>query len=291
MAVAECQVADGVAGPVGRGRGDPALQVAGGHAAQHGVDETSRARPGDLPGQVHRRGHGRVRADPGREQLVCPEPEHVQHGRVDLAEAAGAAGGDHRVIGALPPQRAVAELGGQGGVTPGQPLLVQQGGQEQVRVRVTLAHRAQDLEGHQPRRADAPPGGTPGPTAPATPGGRLLARARAPGGAAAGARLTATAGAGLVAGPGARLVAFAGAGLVAGPGARLVAFGGAGLVTGLGARAVAFAGAGLVTGLDARVVAFAGAGLVTGPGARLVAGTGSGRVTRMRRGPACPGPG
>jgi hypothetical protein len=101
-----------------------------------------------------------VRADPGREQLVRAEPEHVTHRRVDLAGGPGAAGRDDSVVGAQPPQGAVAELGGEGGVAPGQAALAQQGGQHQVRVRVALAHRAQDLEGRQPGRVAAAPGAT-----------------------------------------------------------------------------------------------------------------------------------
>ena len=119
-------MAQGIGGAVGCDGGDPRLKVMGGHPAQDRVDEAGRARSGDLPGQVHRRGDGRVRADPGREQLVRAQAEHVAHGRVDLVEPAGAAGGDHGVVRGLPAQRPVAELGRQRGVAPGQPAFPQQ---------------------------------------------------------------------------------------------------------------------------------------------------------------------
>ena len=48
----------------------------------------------------------------------------------------------------LAAQRAVGQLGGQRRVAPGQPAVRQQSGQQQVRVRVPLGHRAQHVERH-----------------------------------------------------------------------------------------------------------------------------------------------
>ena len=66
-----------------------------------------------------------MRRHPGGQQLVGAQPQHGEHRGVDLLDRAAGAGGDHRVVGALPAQRPGGELGGQRGVAPGQAPLAQ----------------------------------------------------------------------------------------------------------------------------------------------------------------------
>ena len=155
MAVPDGQVTGRVTGLV-RGRDpDPVVQVAGGHPAQDRVDETRGPRAADVLGQVDRRGHGGVPADPGGQQLVRAEPEHVAHRRVEVVPVA--ARGQDGVIRAAAAQRAVGQLGGEGRVTAGQAALGEQGGQEQVGVGVAVGDRAQDVVGGAPGRVGARP--------------------------------------------------------------------------------------------------------------------------------------
>ena len=97
-------------------------------------------------------------ADPGGQQLVRAEPEHVAHRRVELVPVA--ARGQDGVIGAAAAQRAVGQLGGEGRVTAGQAALGEQGGQEQVGVGVAVGDRAQDVVGGPPGRIGARTCGT-----------------------------------------------------------------------------------------------------------------------------------
>lgn len=81
------------------------------------------------------------------QQLVGAQAQHVQQRRVDLLQRAVHAGGEDRVQAALGAQRAVEQLGGEGGVAAGDLVGAQQAGQHQVRVGVLLPHQAQPLEG------------------------------------------------------------------------------------------------------------------------------------------------
>ncbi|CAM5499757.1 hypothetical protein SGLAM104S_02113 [Streptomyces glaucescens] len=146
-----------VLGVVLVGRRDPfqpAVQIVLGDLAQYGVDELGAPVAEHHAGQLHGGGHGGVRGDAGAEQLVRAEAEHVEHRRVDLPQRPVDAGGDHRVVGALPAQRPVHQLGGQRGVPPVEllgPLLLarlaQQRRQHEIGVGVPLVHGAQRLEG------------------------------------------------------------------------------------------------------------------------------------------------
>jgi hypothetical protein len=81
-------VTDEIVGAARGGDLQPAAQVPGGDPAQHRVDEPGRTRAGHVLGQVHRRGHGGVRGDPGGQQLVCPKPQHLAQRRVEPVELA-----------------------------------------------------------------------------------------------------------------------------------------------------------------------------------------------------------
>ncbi len=157
IAVPDGQVTGRVPGPVRGDDLDPAVQVAGGHPAQDRVDEAGRPRAADVLGQVDGGRHGGVVTDPGGQQLVCAEPEHVAHRRVDLVPVA--AGGQDGVIGAAAAQRAVGQFGGEGGVPAGDAALGEQGREQQVGVGVAVRDRAQDVIGGAPRRVGARPGG------------------------------------------------------------------------------------------------------------------------------------
>ena len=98
----------------------------------------------------------RVRGHAHAEQLVDPEPQDVERGRVDRADLAVRRLGDDRVVPAAQPQRAVGELGGERRVPAGDPALAQQRRQHQVGVRVGAVDGAQDVERGGPRRV-APP--------------------------------------------------------------------------------------------------------------------------------------
>ena len=121
---------------------------------------TKPARP--ARGQVHGRGDGGVRRDAGAEQLVRAQPQGRAHRRVHRGQRPVGAPGQDRVQGAGGAQGAVAELGGEGGVPAGQPALAQQGRQGQVRVRVALLDRAEQVVRGPPGRVGVPPRGRAG---------------------------------------------------------------------------------------------------------------------------------
>jgi hypothetical protein len=133
----------------------PAVEVVGRDLAQHGVDELRPAVPQHHPGQLDRRADRGVPRDTGAEQLMGAEREHVQHGRVHLAQGPVHALGDDRVVGPLAAQRAVDQLGGERRVPRVDaaflrrllPRLAQHGRKYEVGVRVPLVHGAQRLEG------------------------------------------------------------------------------------------------------------------------------------------------
>ena len=120
-------------------------------------------------------------ADPGGQQLVGAEPEHVAHRRVDIVPVA--AGGQDGVIGAAAAQRAVGQFGGEGGVTAGEAALGEQGREQQVGVGVPVRDRAQHVVGGAPGRVGARAAG-PGAVRGAGPG-LVPARLAGPAGGAA----------------------------------------------------------------------------------------------------------
>ena len=153
VAAADGEVAVGVGRRVGRDDRQPGVQVSGRHPAQDGVDVAGDARADHLLGQVDRGGHGGVGPDPGGEELVRAEPEDLADRRVELVQRAVAAGREHGVVGALAAQRAVGELGREGGVAAGDVAVGQQLGQQQVRVCLAVLHRREDLVGGAARVA------------------------------------------------------------------------------------------------------------------------------------------
>src|SRR5262245_50833268 len=112
MAVPDSKVTGAVL-PGRRGDLQPGGQVTGGNAPEYRVHEARRSRPGHVLDQVYGGGDGRVRADPGSQQLVRAEPQRLAHDCVERVEAAVAADGQDRVISAQAAQRAIAELSGQ----------------------------------------------------------------------------------------------------------------------------------------------------------------------------------
>ena len=122
-------------------------------APQHGVDEPRRVRArllGQLDVLVHRGVLGRAAQI---QQLVQPETEHREHGRVEALEpAVGQLRGDviergaplDGPVGERHRQRAVARL------EPGR-----LGGERSVGVGVVLEHAADDPERARPRRRHA----------------------------------------------------------------------------------------------------------------------------------------
>jgi hypothetical protein len=99
-----------------------------------------------------------VAADPGGQELVHAEPEHVPDRRIELIPVA--ARGQDRVVGAAAAQRTVGQFGGEGGVPAGQAAFGQYGGQQQVGVGVALIDRAQDVVGGPARRIRTRPART-----------------------------------------------------------------------------------------------------------------------------------
>ena len=85
-------------------------------APQHRVGEAGGAAAAGAAGQLDGLVDGGVGGDAGGEQLVGAEAQRIQHGRVDLLDAAVGGDLDDRVVGALAAQRAVGQLGRQRGI-------------------------------------------------------------------------------------------------------------------------------------------------------------------------------
>ncbi len=147
VAVADGELAVVIGGRVGGDDLQPAVGVAGGDPAQDRVDVAGRTVARHRLDEVDRGRDGGVGADPGAEELVRAEPEHQSDRRVELVKRAVAARGEHRVVGALAAQRAVGELGREGGVATGDVAVGQQLGQQQVGVGLAALHRRQDVVG------------------------------------------------------------------------------------------------------------------------------------------------
>ena len=132
----------------------PGVQIRLSDLSQHGVDETRAPVTEHHPGQFHTRRDRRVGRDPGAEQLMGTEGEDVEHRRIDLAQRPVDTRRDDRVVGALPAQCPVDQLGGEGrvagletGVLPGLP---EQRRQHEIRIGVPLVDRSERLEGEDP---------------------------------------------------------------------------------------------------------------------------------------------
>lgn len=147
-----------------RQRLDPLLGGALARPAQHGVHESRTALAEFGPGEFDGGVHGRVRADPGAQQLVAAQAQDVEQRAVDLGDRPARAFGDHRVQQPLGAARAVGEFRGERGVASVDAALAQKCGQHEVGVRVALADGAQDFERRLTRRIDSvgtAPTGTP----------------------------------------------------------------------------------------------------------------------------------
>ncbi len=120
------------------------------HPPQHRVGE----RPGPGTGlrlhQVDGGVDGGVVRHPHGQQLVRPQTQGIEHLRLDLGQWAVDAGGQHRVVQALHPQRRRSQLGGEGGVAAGQAVGGKRVRQRQVRVGVIDPHCTQHLVGREP---------------------------------------------------------------------------------------------------------------------------------------------
>ena len=103
---------------------------------------------------VDRGRHGGVGRHAHAEQLVGPPPQGVEHRRVDRAEPLARDVVDHRVVGALPPHRAVHQLGGERGIAAGDVVLGEHRGQHQIDVGVALADRGEDVVRRRACRVD-----------------------------------------------------------------------------------------------------------------------------------------
>ena len=143
-------MADRIRDRIGGDPLDPGLEVVLRHPAQHRVDQADRPGSRPRPGQVDRRRDRGVRADAHPQQLVGAQAQHVADPR--LHGAAGEAGVDDRVVGALPAQGPRRELGREAGVTPGQPVLAECLRQDQVGVGVLGPDRPHDVVRRQPGR-------------------------------------------------------------------------------------------------------------------------------------------
>ena len=64
-------------------------------------------------------------ANPGGEQLMGAQAQHLAYGCVQLADGPVAARGEDRVVSAAASQRAVGKLGGERGVPAGDLALVE----------------------------------------------------------------------------------------------------------------------------------------------------------------------
>ena len=155
---------------------EPLLAVAaGGDLAQHGVDQPGGAGADDAAGEVDGRVDGGVRRHPQVDQLVGAQPEQVEHPRVELGQRPGHQAGQDGVQRALRAQRAVGELGGEGGVALLQLPLAQQLREQQVGVRGRARRRRPARRRRSAARRRAPAGGWP--DAGAVPSGRASAGA------------------------------------------------------------------------------------------------------------------
>ena len=152
MAVPDGEVTERI-GVAAWGRNpDPGFQVAGGHPAQHRVDEAGRALASEVAGEVHRGRDGRVRGHPGGQELVGAEAQYLAQRRVHAVESPVGAQAEDRVVAAPAAQRPVGELGGQRGVAPLQPALGEHRRQQQVGVGVPLLNRYEHVVGEAPDR-------------------------------------------------------------------------------------------------------------------------------------------
>ena len=114
--------------PVGVDPGEPGSRSWADTLAQHGVGEAGRARPDLGADQVDAGADRRVRRDPHPEQLVTAEPQDVEDLGRGVRQRPVGAGGQDRVVGALPPDRARRQLGRERRVAPGEPVLARGGG-------------------------------------------------------------------------------------------------------------------------------------------------------------------
>ena len=94
----------------------PFLGARPGDRAQHPVGESGSGAGADLFGEGDRFVHGGVGGDPGGQQLVGAEAQHVENGGVDRGHWPVRGEGDHAIVETLHAQGAVGELGREGGI-------------------------------------------------------------------------------------------------------------------------------------------------------------------------------
>ncbi len=170
VAVSDRQMPHWIRCPVRSDDLEPGLEVAGRHPPQHRVDESCRAPPGYRNRQVNCGRHGGMRLDPHTEQLMGPQPEHIEHWWVDIAQVPIGAHPDDRVVASQVSQRSVDQLSRQSRVLTAQTTVAQGSRQQQVRVGVTPADAGKHLVRHSPRPSrSAYPGSLPARARPALP--------------------------------------------------------------------------------------------------------------------------
>ncbi len=131
---------------------DPGLLVAGTDLAQYPVDETRTRRIEFDSSLLDGSRDGGMCVDAGAEQLVRSQPQQVEQYRVDRLRLSIGGRADDGVQQAADAAAAVGQLGGEGGIATTDPPLAQQNWQQQVGIRVALAHRPQYIERGAPRR-------------------------------------------------------------------------------------------------------------------------------------------
>ena len=124
---------------------DPLLLGAFGNTAQDRIDESCSALAVFGADQIDRGCDGSVRCDTSAQQLVRAESEYIEQRSVDLFDRPTRCMGDHRIQQSLSTCRAVRQFGCQRSVACVEFAVTQEPGQNQVRVRVTLTDRAQDV--------------------------------------------------------------------------------------------------------------------------------------------------
>ncbi len=126
----------------------PMRTIASRHRSQESVDESDSTLIGDADraGELARRVDGRVVGDPHREQLMHSEPHDVHDVWVDIGPGAGRNLSGDEVVEARPPQGAVREVRGEGGVAAGQPVTLEHGRPLQIGVDVVPANGRQQSE-------------------------------------------------------------------------------------------------------------------------------------------------
>ena len=124
----------------------PGIRVLVAEPAHDRVDEGGGSTPAGVGGQVNGGADGGVLSHPHPHELVGPQTQDIEHGRIDLLQVPVSARGNHGVIASLKTQRPVGQSCGEAGITPIQLGGVQQLGQEEVGEGVVPAHAGEHLQ-------------------------------------------------------------------------------------------------------------------------------------------------